>query len=174
MRQTRDYVATKGRDATKVFRITEADAMATEWWSTRLFLALAKKGVEVPEGAAAMGLQAVAALGIRTLAQLDPLDAKPLLDEMMTYVQIVPDPRGNPSFAKPLSPGEVEEIGTVIDLRMEVVALHANFSLADFLSKLTSGEKGSGSPSTETSRPPSGQSSPQARQPSRNARPSTR
>jgi len=171
MRQQRDFVATKGRDAQKMFRLTEADAMKTEWWATRLFLALARRGVEFPDNAQP-SLQAVAALGIQAIAKLDPLDAKPLLDEMFECVQVVPDPVKNPLYQRALADGDIEEIGTVLDIRMEVIALHANFSIADFLSNLNSGAK-EGTPNTGTSPPQSAQPSRPARQPSRNARPST-
>lgn len=173
MRQVVDWVATSGRDKDKTFRLTELSAAQIEWWAYRFFLALAKAGVEVPEDIKSLGMQGVAALGIRAIAQLDPMNAKPLLDEMMTCVKVVPDREKNSEFSRPLNENDVEEVATLVELRLEVFTLHTNFSLPDWLSKLMSAETQPGSQTTGTSPEPSERSSRPERRPSRSYRRST-
>ena len=97
MRRHSVFTATRGRDAGKHYLIVEKPAMESEWWALRAFLALAKNGVEVPEGLQSMGMAGIAQIGIQSLAKLDPVDAKPLLDDMMQCVSFV----NNPSLVDP-------------------------------------------------------------------------
>lgn len=136
MRKTKDVkIEMEGRDLGKVFRITEMSAVAGEWWATRAFLALANSGVdlgEVPEGA---GMAGLAMVGIRALGTIKAADAKPLLDEMLMCVRIVPDPDKNPTFSRDLVEEDLEEIATIIHLRSEVFELHTDFSIRDAISR---------------------------------------
>ncbi len=156
MRRFTIWTATVGRDQGKIFGILEKSAYDAEWWATRAFLALAKNGVEVPEEISSMGLAGLAQVGIKSLTRLDPYDAKPLLDEMMTCVSFVPDPsRIDPatgrSHTRPLVEDDIEEISTVTQLRMEIFSLHVNFSIADALSSLKSASEDQTSSTTKTS-----------------------
>ena len=120
-----------GRDKGKVFILTEMPVSRIEKWATRAILALAKAGVEVPDMGG--GLASIAAAGIMSLAKLSFDDAEPLMDEMMTCVTIMPDPK-RPSVTRTLVEDDIEELGTRIRLRTEVLNLHMGFSVADFLS----------------------------------------
>lgn len=132
MRREKDVkIEMEGRDLGKVFRITEMSAAAGEWWATRAFLALANSGADlgqVPEGA---GMAGLALVGLRALGMIRAHDAKPLLDEMMACVKIVPDPDKNPGFARELVAEDIEEIATIVHLRSEVFELHTDFSIRD-------------------------------------------
>lgn len=122
-------ITDNGRDKGKVYRITEAPASRVEWFVARLFLAMARGGVDIGEDAAASGIAGLAALGIKQLPALPDADAKALLDEMMTTVEFVPDPSA--PVPRRLVESDIEEIATRMRLRREIVSLHMDFSTAD-------------------------------------------
>lgn len=120
----------EGRDFGKVFILTEMPSDQGEQWAIRALLALSNAGVNLPDGAAAAGFAGFAAAGIEALGKLSFDIAKPLLDEMFECVQI------KPSVNVPARPvlggvgGDIEEIKTRFKLRMAVLSLHVNFSVA--------------------------------------------
>lgn len=119
-------IAAEGRDMGKVFLITEMPASQGEWWAIRTILALIKGGAELPEGFEKLGMAGMAQLGFKSLANLEPSIAAPLLQEMLDCVKIVPDPK-NPSVIRMLIEEDIEEITTRFTLRFEVFKLHAGF-----------------------------------------------
>ena len=131
MLRTADITITEEgrRDAGKVFRLTEMPAFYAEKWAARALIALAKAGVELPEGAADAGFAGLAAVGIRKLGTLAWADAEPLLDEMLGCIQVVPDPQRK-LLVRAMLPqaGDIEEISTLVQLRLEVLKLHLDFS----------------------------------------------
>jgi hypothetical protein len=121
----------EGRDKGKRFLITEMPAFKAERWAFRALLALAHAGVEMPEDAPSGGMQSIALIGIKALNNLDFNEARPLLDEMMTCVQVMPDPK-NPAIVRPLLMAEsegddIEEIATILMLRERIFRLHTDF-----------------------------------------------
>lgn len=118
----------EGRDKGKVFHIRELPAYQVEKWATRAILALGRAGVEMPEGMTSSGLAGIAYVGMTALKQMHFEDAEPLLDEMMTCVTIKPDP-ARPDVTRVLFPDDIEEISTLLKLRLEVFALHTGFSI---------------------------------------------
>lgn len=135
-------ITAKGRDEGKTFLLTEMPAMQAEQWALRLLLALAKAGVEVPEGE---GMAALAQTNFSPLifGKIDFKEAQVLLAEMMECVEIIPDPKAN--LARKLYPEEIDEVATLFKLRMEVIALHTGFSFPAFPSTLRLlGEEGMG------------------------------
>jgi hypothetical protein len=134
MRKTEIVVATAGRDATPVakrFVITEMPALKAERWAYRALLALAHAGAELPEEVKTGGMAAIARAGMQALQNLNYEDAGPLLDEMLTCIQVMPDPK-NPSFVRPLVMNEmegddIEEIATLIELRRRWFDMHTAF-----------------------------------------------
>lgn len=162
MRKTKMVtVEAEGRDRGKVFLVTEMPAMQAEAWAIRAFFALANAGVELEDGYENMGMAGLAYVGLRALTRVRYEDAKPLLDEMMTCVKIVPDP-SNPAFARDLvGQDDVEEAATLMILRAEVFELHTDFSIRDAISRsLAERNLSTASGSSETSRPSSASSSP--------------
>lgn len=109
------------RDVGKAFIITEMDAFRAEWWAIKLTLALGKAGMELPEHI--QGMAAIAAAGLGALMKIDPSDAKPLLDEMLTCAQYQ-HAKGHPPMALE---GIVEEASTLLTLRKEIFKLHTGF-----------------------------------------------
>lgn len=161
MRKTKVVkIEADGRDRGKQFLITELPAMQAEAWATRAFLALANSGVDIGEVSENAGMAGLAYLGLRALTRVRYEDAKPLLDEMMTCVKIIPDP-SNPAFVRDLvGQDDIEEVATVMLLRAEVFELHTDFSIRDAI--LRSVAERNLSPtygSSETSQPSSGSSS---------------
>lgn len=135
------------RDIGKVFQITEMSAEDAEAWAIRAMLALTAAGVDIGEAA---GMEAIAVAGLQSIGKLSYADAKPLLDDMFKCVKIVPDPKKNPTFARDLFPGDIQEVATRLYLRAETFALHVGFSKAgDLLKGLTSGQ---GSPARSAGR----------------------
>jgi hypothetical protein len=138
MRKTLTYVVRdEGRDQGKSFLLTEMPADQAESWAIRAFLAMAKGGIELPEGIESSGFAGIAKLGLTLLLQMPFELAKPLLDEMMACVQILPNPN-NPSVVRALIGDDIEEVATRIKLRKEVFGLHVNFSLPGVKSTLES------------------------------------
>ncbi|CAG4887991.1 hypothetical protein [Paraburkholderia saeva] len=126
-RKTLTYTVTaEGRDKGKTFLITEMPASQGEEWATRALFTAMNCGVEVPDELLNAGLAGLSALGIKALSKV-PYDlVKPLFDEMMGCVQVIPD-RSNPAFVRPLIEDDVEEIGTRLMLRKATVTLHLDF-----------------------------------------------
>jgi hypothetical protein len=141
----------EGRDKGKVYRLTEMPAARAEKWAIRAFLALANAGVEVPKDIKDAGFAGIAAMGLNALGSLRWPDAEPLLDEMMLCVSVCPNPDDR-SVVTGIMPGSIEEIQTILRLRLEVFTLHTGFSLpaAPSTSASAAGPDGS-SPSTSTS-----------------------
>ena len=122
-----------GRDAMKVFRITEMGAMQAEEWASQVLLALTRSDINIPPDIAQAGLAGLATMGLRVLGKVKFEEAKPLLAEMLNCVQIVPDPR-RPQVVRALIPDDIEEVSTLLKLRAEVAAMHLNFFLPESLS----------------------------------------
>jgi len=132
-RRTEDFkVESNGRDKGKVFRLTEMSPFAAEKWAARAILALMKSGVEVPDDLAKAGLSGLAAITMRAFGSLAPDAVMPLLDEMLSCVTCIPDPR-NP-LPRPLVEEDIEEVATIVEIRKRLLDLHLGFSLAAKLS----------------------------------------
>ncbi len=122
MRRTKIVEITEGRDAGKKYQITEMSSEAAEWWAFRALQAIASSEVD-------LNLQApmaeLARTGLKALASASPEQAKPLLDKMMTCVQIMV-----PATQKPraIMDGDIEDVKTRFLLRKAVMELHLGFS----------------------------------------------
>lgn len=140
------------RDAGKVFFITELPADQIERWAIRALLALSKSEVSIPPGIARAGLAGIASLGLRAISRINFYDAEPLLAEMMSCVQIIPDP-SRPQVMRALISDDIEELATMGKLRMEVFSLHVDFSApAGLLASAKEAMMSAGSLNIQTSR----------------------
>jgi hypothetical protein len=121
-----------GRDHNKMFVLNEMSASQAEKWALRAFLALARSGVDIPDDISERGFAGIAILGLKALGQMNYYDAEPLLDEMFSMIQVVPDPK-NPKIKRGydcvggLVEDDIEEPLTRIKLRKEMIALHTDF-----------------------------------------------
>lgn len=121
-------IGEEGRDKGKQYLITEMDADRAESWALRALMALAGGTRGIPPELVKAGMAGLAEVGVAALVGLSWDQAKPLLDEMMDCVQIVPDPKA-PNVVRPLvdGAGDIEEVSTRIKLRAEVWKIHVDF-----------------------------------------------
>jgi len=124
-RKETTFIADTGRDTGKQFIITEMSASQAENWAFRVILAVGNAGIEIPDGLASQGMAGLMAIGYMNLLKI-PFDAaKPLLDDMMGCVQIVP----SSSIRRALIEEDIEEVVTRLQLRKAVWSLHMDFFL---------------------------------------------
>jgi len=135
MRKSINFTATKGRDSGKTFLIEEMSADATEWWAIRCFLAVGNSGLNVPDDMASQGVAGLLEYGIRSLFKIKPEEAKPLLDEMMNCVKIIP----SAGVVRGLVSTDIEEVSTRFEIRKQVIDLHTGFFTDD--DQLTLGQE---------------------------------
>lgn len=145
-------ITDEGRDKGKQFLLKEMSASQAEKWAVKLFLALSRSGVDIPDDVAKAGFAGVAALGFKMLGEMHFADAEPLLDEMFQCVQFMPNPH-KPEIVRPLidlggDGDDIEEVKTRITLRSAIFNLHASFFIDAARSKL---DQTSNSSSLETS-----------------------
>jgi hypothetical protein len=155
-----------GRDAGKLFQISEWSARRAEKWAWGMAFALKGTSGEIPLDVARLGMIGVGIRLINTVlkADVDYERISPYFDQLVDEcVRIVRDPKaldaatGRP-VSSPLLDGDVAEIATLQWLRSEVVRLHTNFSVFDSLSALLSlmtSSISSEEPSTTSTSPPS-------------------
>jgi hypothetical protein len=126
-RKVVDWAAGSGRDAGKVFRITEMPAFRAEKWAIKALQALMSTGVELPDDINDAPAANLVRTGLKALAAA-PFDVvEPLLDEMLTCIKLIPDPaRANVERAV-MWDIDVEEAQTIIMLRKEVLDIHLGF-----------------------------------------------
>lgn len=131
-------IAAAGRDAGKVFRLTEMSALAAEKWAARAILALGRSGVDIDDEFRQAGTAAIITVGLRAFVGIDFADAEPLMDEMMACVEFVPDPQRPDVRRKIISgeDGDIDEVETLVFLRGELMELHTGFTVRAALSTL--------------------------------------
>lgn len=127
-------ISAQGRDAGKVFRITELSSAQSEEWATRALFVMMNCGVEVPDNLLSAGLAGIAAIGIKSLSRVPYEMAKPLFDEMFQCIKIQPDPN-IPNVVRALIDDDIEEVSTRLQLRKAVLDLHLDFFLGAARSK---------------------------------------
>lgn len=133
------FPGTRNRDYGKVFLITEWPAAKADDWGMRMMLAANRGGGSLPMDVRGIGMEGIAILGINTFLRgnIDPNELVPLWDELLQCVKIIRDPKGAPNAATDILPDEdIQEVATRQWLRLEVLSLHLNFSVADALSAL--------------------------------------
>lgn len=136
-------ITTEGRDKGKMFHITELPASESEAWAARALFTMMNCGVEIPDDLLAAGLAGIAAIGIKSLSRVPYEMAKPLFDQMMECIAIVPDPK-QPLVKRgyggvgPMIEDDIEEVSTRLQLRKAVLDLHLDF----FLTAARSGQEG--------------------------------
>ena len=122
-RKSITWTATDGRDAGKKFELTEMSATDAEWWAIRLFLAMGRGGIETPPELAAQGMLGLVSIALTALVRINPVDAKPLLDDMMACVKINP----SANITRDLIEDDIDEVLTRFKLKKAVFDLHTDF-----------------------------------------------
>lgn len=151
-----DYVVTsEGRDKGKTFHLKEMSVLQAERWATRALQAAVRGGANIDDNVLSMGMQGVAVIGVKGLMVANSADTESLMDEMLSCITVKPDPR-NPNLTRPLFEDDIEELVTIVTLRMEIIKLHTGFFMSAEGSKSTSGTpQTSTSLNTQTSAAPS-------------------
>lgn len=133
MRKTKEITISDApsRDNGATYLITEMPASQTEKWALRVLAALVKGGFDTSligvETEGGGGMETLVRAGLESvLGRLDFFELEPLLDEMMSCVQIVP----SPGISRRLVEEDVQEVKTRLLLRREVFALHVDFFAA--------------------------------------------
>ncbi len=144
-RRTKEVTITaEGRDKGKTFLITEMPASQAERWAARALIALVKANPELPEEITQTGMAGVASIvptgeeadqasiamartALAVIGRLEFYELEPLMAEMFGCIRIK-----EPAITRDLTEDDIEEVATRLTLRLEVLRLHANFSLPVF------------------------------------------
>ena len=120
----------ENRDSGKTFRLTEMPSNVGEKWAIRAFLALAKSGIELPDGTAEAGMAGIASVGFKKLFSNIPFDeAEYLMDEMFKCVRFQHNPADEEQGHRAMIEADIEEISTRLKLRLAIFELHTGFSM---------------------------------------------
>lgn len=128
MRKTKTVTITEqNRDEGKVYLLTEMGVFSAEKWAARTLLAMAKAGLDIPDGA--KGVAGLFQMGLENLVRVDWAEAEPLLDEMISRCAQRQLPAG---ILRALTPAneaydDIEELSTILQLRKEILDLHFGF-----------------------------------------------
>lgn len=144
MRKSKTVViAAEGRDKGKTFVLKEMSARAIEMWALRAFQALMRAGVQLPPGWMRGGMTEFSKLGLEALFKMQYGEAVDLMDDLMSCVKIARDPRASDVISD-IDEVDIEEAGTRIYLKFEVLELHTGFSMAGVREALNSSASATG------------------------------
>lgn len=121
-------IVDEGRDQGKIFRLTEKSAIDIDKWANRAIHSIVRAGGVLPDEIQKMGIIGILAVGMHRLMHIPWSELEPLLDELLTCVQIVPTP-SQPNVVRKLFPNDIEEVQTLRTLREQVFILHTSFIL---------------------------------------------
>ncbi|KMJ45445.1 hypothetical protein AB204_08975 [Xenorhabdus khoisanae] len=113
-----------GRDAGKVFFITEMPIVKADDWAMRALFTIANGGIDIGDLRPSMGMMAIAQVAIKALSNIRADDGIPLLNELLDCVQIVPS-GGNARAIEFNS--DIRDVKTMFLLRAEALAIHIDF-----------------------------------------------
>lgn len=116
----------EGRDLGKVFKLTEQSALVIDKWANRATHSIVRAGGVLPDEIVKMGIIGILSIGFHRLMHIPWVELEPLLDELMTCVQIVPTP-DQPNVVRNLFSTDIEEVQTYRTLREQVFVLHTGF-----------------------------------------------
>lgn len=117
-----------GRDAGKVFIITEMSAWDAEAWGEQAYGAMVRAGLKTMQPGMLSGMAAVSVYGVSAFMAAPWEEVKPLLREMIE--KCVTKKEDAFPLGRPITEDDVEEITTILRLREEALKLHTDFSLA--------------------------------------------
>ena len=122
MRKEKEIKIETGRDAGKVFKITEMPAFQMDRWATRALLVLgkSKKG-----GILTLGSMNIEDL-LSALSEVDYEKAEPLLQELLECCSFVKNGQSI-VLKKDMVDGIIEDWTTLFKLRMEALTLCIDF-----------------------------------------------
>lgn len=122
------------RDTGKVFCITEMSAFDAESFAIRAGLAILKSNPSLPPNLIekitdkSISFEDIASLGFGLFSGIDYHELKPLLNDLLSCVQIIVDKKS--MIKRGIEDEDIEELSTIIELRKRALGLHINFSTA--------------------------------------------
>lgn len=125
-------IESEGRDKGKVFLITEKSALDAERWARHALISAVSAGANIPQDAVdagAAGLATLAPLAFGILVQVPAAESDALMASLDECIQRIPN-ASNPNVVRPTIPDDIEEVGTLFELRKQALMLHVNFSQA--------------------------------------------
>lgn len=126
-RKTKIFVVNdQGRDRGKVFHLTEMSAAQAFKWGWSAARLLIQSGFIMSDEIAAQGIAAMWLAGFMSMLRVDHEEAQPLLAELMSCVQLQPDPMN--TFLRPPTSDDIEEVLTIYRLHEQALTLSINFS----------------------------------------------
>lgn len=124
MTETMFFTVGAGRDADKVFTVSTMPAQRAEEWVLQAFLLAARAGITtLPDDLTGAGVAGLLGLDWTGLRNAHWNDLQPLLAEVKRCIGYAPDPT-RPDDWHSLGTADVEDVGTLIALRMEWIKLH--------------------------------------------------
>lgn len=114
----------KGRDAGKMFVVTEMPVTKADNWAMRAMFALANAGIDIGDVSPSMGMMGIGQVAIKALANIRAEVGIPLLNELLDCAQIVPS-GGNARQIEMDS--DIQDITTLLLLRKEALVIHIGF-----------------------------------------------
>ena len=122
MRKEKEIKIEEGRDAGKVFKVTEMPAFQMDRWVTRALIALGKTKKEGIMGLGAMNMEDL----LSTLSEIDYQVAEPLLQELLECCAFVKNGQ-SVVLTKDMVDSIVEDWTTLFKLRLEALMLCIGF-----------------------------------------------
>lgn len=116
----------KSRDNGKAFLITEKSLYDAEFWAMRAIGGMISSGVDIPD-VKETSMEVLLHYGMASLMKIEPSLLKELVDEMLECVQVIPNPYSAPRDTRGLLPGDIEDLSTLLKLRMESILVHVDF-----------------------------------------------
>ena len=120
------FIAEHGDDSGKNFVIEKMPVMKAEKWAAKALLAIMHGNPEIPQDIADSGIIGLMQLGLGGLMKCRWEDVEPLLDEMLEYVKIIPDP-SKPLVSRKVREEDFQDIRTLISLRKEIWGYNTSF-----------------------------------------------
>lgn len=142
-KQVRVTIDAEGRDQGKTFIITEMSADAIERWFRRVLAYLARIGIAAPALSSVIGMASFSSFN--PIQMLAWLDNEELNNELMACVMRLPTATSDHPTTLPRTlmwgktGPDIEELMTLAQLKVEVLALHVGFSTAVALWKFAPG-----------------------------------
>lgn len=142
-KQLRVTIDADGRDKGKTYILTEMSADAIERWFRRVLAYLARIGIAAPALSSVIGMASFSSFN--PIQMLAWLDNEELNNELMACVLRLPTPTADHPTTLPRAlmwgktGPDIEELMTIAQLKVEVLALHVGFSTAVALWKFAPG-----------------------------------
>lgn len=128
-RKTLVYTITaNNRDKGKKFLITEMSPRVGHAWATRVLFGIMNSGVDMPAEWLNNGMAGVAQAGFRAIGSIRPEMGEPLMLDLLTCVQAMPNPE-DPNVLRSDWDADVEEATTIFQLQYKAFELCTGFSI---------------------------------------------